>query len=100
MRTSTVTSLPDAATARTAPDASTLDARQQQALLQRIFDKPADVPFIARFAVINLIGLALVGAAWAQDLLFKPYAADTSHMCYLITVLFALGLVAVFRKDW
>lgn len=57
-------------------------------------------PFVARFAVINLIGVALIGAAWAEGFLFKPFQADTSGMCYLITILFAAGLVAVFRKDW
>jgi NADH:ubiquinone oxidoreductase subunit 2 (subunit N) len=60
----------------------------------------AQVPFLARFAVINLIGVALLAAAWAEDLLLKPYRADESGMCYLITVLFAVGLVAVLRKDW
>jgi NADH:ubiquinone oxidoreductase subunit 2 (subunit N) len=60
----------------------------------------AQVPFLARFAVINLIGVALLAAAWAEDLLLKPYRADESGMCYLITVLFVVGLVAVLRKDW
>ena len=101
MRPSTVA--PRAETAPTRPIATVtaLDVHEQQALLHRIFDKQtADVPFIARFAVINLIGLALIGAAWAQDLLAKPYVADTSGISYLITVLFLGGLVAVFRKDW
>ncbi|HEY6335877.1 MAG TPA: hypothetical protein VI113_08330, partial [Alphaproteobacteria bacterium] len=57
-------------------------------------------PFVARFVVINLIGLALVAAAWAEGLLYRPYKADESGMCYLITLLFAAGLVAVARKDW
>jgi NADH:ubiquinone oxidoreductase subunit 2 (subunit N) len=60
----------------------------------------AQVPFLARFAVINLVGVALLAAAWAEDLLLKPYRADASGMCYLITVLFVVGLVAVSRKDW
>jgi hypothetical protein len=42
----------------------------------------------------------LVGAAWAEDLLAKPYRADSSGMCWLITALFLAGLVAVYRKDW
>jgi hypothetical protein len=77
-------------------------AQEQPALLDRIFtgSRIGDLPFLARFAVINLVGLALVGAAWADGLLFKPYEADTSGMCYLITVLFGLGLVAVSRRDW
>jgi NADH:ubiquinone oxidoreductase subunit 2 (subunit N) len=57
-------------------------------------------PFFARFAVINLVGLALLGAAWAEGLLLKPYRADESGMCYLITALFLAALVAVSRKDW
>lgn len=70
--------------------------------LDRVFTSAAitDLPFMARFAVINLVGLALVGAAWVAGLLFKPYHADTSGMCYLITALFGLGLVAVSRRDW
>ena len=83
------------------PAINPLGVREQQALLLHSFrERAAGVPFIARFAVINLIGLALLAAAWAEGLLFKPYQADSSGMCYLITVLFAAGLVAVFCKDW
>src|SRR5262249_22663906 len=57
-------------------------------------------PFVARFVVINLIGVALGAAAWAQGLLLKPFEADHSGMCYLITILFLAGLVSVFRQDW
>lgn len=57
-------------------------------------------PFFARFAVINLVGVALLAAAWAEGLLLKPYRADASGMCYLITGLFLVGLIAVSRKDW
>jgi len=60
----------------------------------------AQFPFFARFAVINLIGVALLAAAWADDLLLKPYRADQSGMCYLITVLFLVGLFSVSRRDW
>lgn len=78
-----------------------LGVREQQALVQRAFSSAAsDIPFATRFAVLNLIGVALVGAAWAAGLLFKPYAVDSSGMCYLMTALFAAGLIAVFRKDW
>jgi len=62
--------------------------------------RAAQFPFFARFAVINLIGVALLGAAWAEGVLLKPYAADASGMCYLITVLFLAGLAAVLLKDW
>ena len=63
-------------------------------------ERVAQIPFLARFAVINLVGVALLAAAWAEDLLLKPYRADESGMCYLITVLFVVGLIAVLRKDW
>jgi len=83
------------------PAASALGVHEQQALLRRAFEaRAADLPFAARFAVLNLIGLALVAAAWAAGLAAKPYTADGSGMCWLITVLFLAGLVAVFRKDW
>lgn len=83
------------------PAIAPLGVREQQALLARSFrDRAASFPFVARFAVINLIGLALVGAAWAEGLLLKPYQADSSGMCYLITLLFVAGLGAVFFKDW
>jgi len=59
-----------------------------------------DSLFVTRFAVINLIGMALVAAAWVEGLLVKPYEADHSGMCWLITALFLVGLGAAFRKDW
>jgi hypothetical protein len=60
----------------------------------------SDSLFVTRFAVINLIGMALVAAAWVEGLLVKPYQADHSGMCWLITALFLVGLGAAFRKDW
>ncbi len=68
--------------------------------LARNFGLTAEHGFIARFIVLNLIGAALVAAAWAEDLLAKPYLADTSGMCWLITALFAWGLVCCLRRDW
>jgi hypothetical protein len=56
--------------------------------------------FVARFTVLQLIGAALVLAAWAEGIAYKPYAADSSGMCWMITVLFGWGLVCVLRKDW
>jgi NADH:ubiquinone oxidoreductase subunit 2 (subunit N) len=67
---------------------------------QSLAARVAQIPFLARFAVINLVGVAMLAAAWAEDLLLKPYRADESGMCYLITVLFVAGLIAVSRKDW
>jgi hypothetical protein len=75
-------------------------ARDLQERLVRAVQAPVPNAFLARFTVLNLIGLALVAAAWAEGLLLKPYQADTSRMCYLITALFAWGLFACLRKDW
>jgi hypothetical protein len=75
---------------------------EKPALIERLFASAPNraFPFTARFVVINLVGLALLGAAWAEGLLLKPYEADSSGMCYLITALFGVGLVAVARRDW
>jgi len=75
-------------------------ARDLQDRLLRAIQGPAANAFLARFAVLNLIGAALIAAAWAEGLLLKPYQADSSRMCYLITVLFGWGLVCCLRKDW
>ena len=75
-------------------------ARDLQDRLLRAVQGPVPNAFRARFAVLNLIGAALIAAAWAEGLLLKPYQADSSHMCYLITVLFAWGLFCCLRKDW
>jgi hypothetical protein len=77
------------------------DLAQHPGLQQRsLSSRVAQVPFLARFAIINLVGVALLAAAWAEGLLLKPYRADESGMCYLITALFLAGLVAVAFKDW
>lgn len=74
--------------------------RAQQEKLLRAFASPPVSAFAARFVVLNLVGASLVLAAWAEGLAYKPYAADSSGMCWLITVLFLWGLVSVGRKDW
>ena len=75
-------------------------AREQQDRVLRAFAAPVATAFVARFTVLNLIGGALVLAAWAEGLLYRPYAADSSGMCWLITILFGWGLACVLRKDW
>jgi NADH:ubiquinone oxidoreductase subunit 2 (subunit N) len=82
---------------RGSADSGNPDARSHRETLS---SRVAQVPFLARFAIINLVGVALLAAAWAEGLLWKPFRADESGMCYLITVLFVVGLVAVARKDW
>jgi len=73
-------------------------ARRPEA--ETLSSRIARVPCLARFAIINLVGVALLAAAWAEGLLLKPYRADESGMCYLITALFVVGLFSVARKDW
>ena len=82
------------------PPASAAAVREQQERLFRAFNAPANTAFLARFAVLNLIGAAMILASWAEGLLYRPYAADSSGMCWLITALFGWGLVCVVRKDW
>lgn len=77
-----------------------LDARAQQERLARGLAGSAERSFVARFVVLNLIGAALVAAAWAAEVLAKPYQADNSGMCWLITALFGWGLVCCLRRDW
>jgi hypothetical protein len=74
--------------------------RRPRSMAGTLASRVEQVPFLARFAVINLVGVALLAAVWAEGLLLKPYRADESGMCYLITFLFVVGLVAVARKDW
>ena len=74
--------------------------REQQERLFRAFSGVLGGVFLARFAVLNLIGLALIAAAWVAGLLAKPYQADSSRMCWLITALFVWGLVCCLRQDW
>jgi hypothetical protein len=74
------------------------------AQVQRIGDRSArndaGDSFRTRFTVLNLVGLALVAAAWVEGLAAKPYRADVSGMCILITALFLWGLWRTFRRDW
>jgi hypothetical protein len=94
---------PEAQSPAPAPAATPLTAppvRQIQERLARAFAVKENTAFVARFAVLNLIGGALVLASWAAGLLYRPYAADSSGVCWLITLLFGCGLVSVLRQDW
>jgi hypothetical protein len=96
-----VAKLPQSAAAPdTAKPGPAAAIHEQQQRLSLAFERPIANAFLARFAVLNLIGVAMVAAAWAEGLLLKPYQADSSHMCYLITILFLWGLVCCVRKDW
>lgn len=45
-----------------------------------------------RFAVTNLVGFALLGAAWMHGLIDRVLQADVSYLCVGMFVLFLVGL--------
>lgn len=101
MASSVTKPLPISTPIQPVPSSDGLGVREQQALLHRIFNsRTTDTRFVARFAILNLIGVALIAATWAQGILFKPYQADHSGISYLMSVLFLIGLGAVYFKDW
>ena len=81
-----------------APTAGSL--RTEQRRRRSMLPDGVTTAFVARFTVLQLIGAALVLAAWAEGIAYKPYVADGSGMCWLITLLFGWGLVCVLRRDW
>jgi NADH:ubiquinone oxidoreductase subunit 2 (subunit N) len=100
MRVSLVERPPPVAAVEPPPPPKALGAREQQQMLARAFWPALETGFAARFAVLNLIGAALIAGAWAEGWLLKPFQADSSGMCYLITVLFGWGLACCLRRDW
>src|SRR3712207_1332333 len=54
---------------------------------------------LLRFAVLNLVGFALLAAVWLQGWLDPLLEADSlTHMCKLIFVVFLVGLWRAFRE--
>ena len=53
-----------------------------------------------RFALINLIGFALLGVAYVQGLLEMVLAADQTYLSVLIFVVFLGGTAVCARKIW
>lgn len=100
MRAKLVVGAPSVAEAELATPREAMGVHEQQQKLARAFWPKAEAGFVARFTVLNLIGAALIAAAWAEGLLLKPFQADSSGMCYLITVLFGWGLTCCLRRDW
>lgn len=63
----------------------------------------AETPYrsllLLRFAVLNLVGFALLAAIWLQGWLEPLLEADSlTHMCKIIFVLFLVGLWRAFRE--
>jgi hypothetical protein len=55
---------------------------------------------ILRFAVLNVVALALLGAAWLKGWAAMALAGDSTGMVALIAVVFGAGLLDCGRKLW
>ncbi len=55
---------------------------------------------ILRFAVLNLVALALLGAAWLKGWVGLVLDGDSTRLVALIAVVFAVGLLECARKLW
>ena len=55
---------------------------------------------ILRFAVLNLVALALVGAAWLKGWVMLVIAGDATRLVILIAVVFGAGLLECARRLW
>ncbi len=93
---------PLADTAETAEETVTASQRVAR-LLQRV-RKHARDPYryllVLRFALLNLVAFALVGAAYAQGLVDMVIAADRTYLSVVIFLVFLVGLVLCARKVW
>ena len=54
---------------------------------------------LLRFAVLNVVALALFGAAWLKGWVALILAGDSTHQVLLIAAVFAYGLVRCGRQD-
>jgi biopolymer transport protein ExbB/TolQ len=64
---------------------------------------PADARhyfLLLRFSLTNLIGFALLGAAWMQGWVDIAWTADTTYLSHGIFVLFLFGLAICGQKIW
>ena len=55
---------------------------------------------LLRFALVNLVAFALLGAAWAQGLVAKVINADVTNMVILICTVFITGLILAGYRLW
>jgi biopolymer transport protein ExbB/TolQ len=55
---------------------------------------------VLRFAVLNVVALALLGAAWLQGWVGLVLDGDTTRLVSLIAVVFLAGLLECGRKLW
>ena len=55
---------------------------------------------VLRFVLLNVVGFALLGAAYVQGLVDRVIVADPTYLCVLIFVVFLGGLGICARKVW
>ena len=55
---------------------------------------------LLRFALVNVVAFALLGAAWAQGLIAKVINADVTNMVVLICAVFVTGLSLAGYRLW
>ncbi len=83
---------------------SSQSGEEQLAWLTARADQAREVSYryllMLRFALINLIGFALLGAAHVQGLLAMVLAADQTYLSVLIFLVFLGGLAICARKVW
>jgi hypothetical protein len=61
-------------------------------------EDPRRHALLLRCAVVNLVALALLGAAFVHGYVGKVLAADDTYLCALIFLVFVVGLVMSIRK--
>lgn len=49
--------------------------------------------FLYRFTAVNIVGLALLGAAFQQGWVSQIYLADSTHITVIIAITFLFGLI-------
>lgn len=55
---------------------------------------------LLRFAILNLVGFGLLGAAYTHGLVHKAVAADRTHLAVVIFFVFLAGLAICAWKVW
>lgn len=55
---------------------------------------------LLKFAVLNMVALALLGAAWFQTWVTAMYEGDSTHLVVVIAGAFAYGMVGCARHIW
>jgi hypothetical protein len=53
---------------------------------------------LLRFAVVNAVGIALLGAVWLEGWIEPIIATDSTHLCLLIFAVFLVGLALTAEK--